>query len=102
MDNVGGVFVVLLAGMGLACAISVIEFVWRYKKLESKVNIKHTELVKRAITQTNTNVFNINRYGPHHNPTNGHYSQVAQRIVNVISECSFLSKVGCNILVPQC
>ena len=32
LDNVGGVFVVLLAGMGVACTIAVIEFLWKYRK----------------------------------------------------------------------
>ena len=31
LDSVGGVFVVLLAGMGLACATSVLEYVWNRK-----------------------------------------------------------------------
>ena len=29
LANVGGVFVVLLAGMGLACLIAVFEFIWK-------------------------------------------------------------------------
>ena len=33
LANVGGVFVVLLAGMGLACLIAVFEFIWRSRKL---------------------------------------------------------------------
>ena len=45
LDNVGGVFVVLLAGMGVACTIAVVEFVWKSRKLEKKSNLKHTDLV---------------------------------------------------------
>ena len=37
LDNVGGIFVVLLAGMGVACAISIVEFVYKSQKLEKKV-----------------------------------------------------------------
>jgi hypothetical protein len=33
LANVGGVFVVLLAGMGLACLIAVAEFVWKSRRL---------------------------------------------------------------------
>ena len=61
LDNVGGIFVVLLAGMGIACSIAVIEYIWKYKRLEKKVNIRHSDLVKKAIAQTNTNLFYINR-----------------------------------------
>ena len=61
LDNVGGIFVVLLAGMGVACAISVGEFVWKSRKLERKVNVRHSDLVKIAIAQTNTNMFYIRK-----------------------------------------
>ena len=37
MDSVGGVFVVLIAGMGVACAISVVEYLWKGGSLERKV-----------------------------------------------------------------
>lgn len=33
LANVGGVFVVLLAGMGLACLIAVFEFIWKSRKM---------------------------------------------------------------------
>lgn len=33
LDNVGGVFVVLMAGLGFACIISVCEFIWRSRKV---------------------------------------------------------------------
>ena len=39
MDSVGGVFVVLIAGMGVACAISVMEYLWKGGSLERKVNM---------------------------------------------------------------
>lgn len=37
--NVGGVFVVLMGGMGIACVIAVCEFVWKSRKvaIEEKV-----------------------------------------------------------------
>ena len=38
LDSVGGIFVVLIAGMGIACAISVIEFLWKGGRLERKVS----------------------------------------------------------------
>ena len=38
LDSVGGIFVVLIAGMGIACAISVIEFLWKGGRLEKKVS----------------------------------------------------------------
>ena len=61
LDNVGGIFVVLLAGMGIACSIAVFEYIWKSRRLEKKINIRHSDLVKKAIVQTNTNMFYINR-----------------------------------------
>ena len=61
LDNVGGIFVVLLAGMGIACSIAVIEYIWKSRRLEKKINVRHSDLVKKAIVQTNTNMFYINR-----------------------------------------
>ena len=49
LDNVGGIFVVLLAGMGIACSIAVIEYIWKSRILEKKINIHHSYLVKKAI-----------------------------------------------------
>ena len=39
LANVGGVFVVLMGGMGIACVIAVCEFVWKSRKvaIEEKV-----------------------------------------------------------------
>ncbi len=55
----------------------MLEFVWRYKKLETKCNVKHIDLVRRGITQTNTNVFNIGKH--HEHETCANYTQVDQR-----------------------
>lgn len=33
MANVGGVFVVLIGGMGVACVIAVCEFLWKSRKI---------------------------------------------------------------------
>ena len=42
LANVGGVFVVLLAGMGLACLIAVFEFIWKSRKLANEDNVRIT------------------------------------------------------------
>lgn len=42
LANVGGVFVVLMGGMGVACVIAVCEFVWKSRKVateEQRVNM---------------------------------------------------------------
>lgn len=39
LNNVGGVFVVLLAGMGLASVIAVCEFVWKSRKLATEEHV---------------------------------------------------------------
>lgn len=33
LANVGGVFVVLMGGMGVACVVAVFEFVWKSRKI---------------------------------------------------------------------
>jgi hypothetical protein len=33
LANVGGVFVVLMGGMGVACVIAVCEFLWKSRKI---------------------------------------------------------------------
>lgn len=40
LANVGGVFVVLMGGMGFACVIAVCEFIWKSRKVavEERVN----------------------------------------------------------------
>jgi len=40
LANVGGVFVVLLAGMGLACLIAVFEFIWKSRQLASDDHVR--------------------------------------------------------------
>ena len=57
LDSVGGVFVVLLAGMGIACATSVIEFLWKGKAKNSKA--KDSSMVVKALANTNSNIFKI-------------------------------------------
>ena len=42
LDSVGGIFVVLIAGMGLACAISILEFLWKGGSMERKVSLSLT------------------------------------------------------------
>ena len=59
LDSVGGVFVVLIAGMGIACAISVMEFIWKGSSLEKKAKVKPSSLVAKALYNTNSNLFNI-------------------------------------------
>ena len=41
--------------------MSTSEYIWKSKRLEKKINVRHRDLVKKAITQTNTNMFYINR-----------------------------------------
>jgi hypothetical protein len=36
LDSVGGVFLVLLTGKGIACVTSVLEFLWKGKSQTSK------------------------------------------------------------------
>ena len=59
LANVGGVFVVLLAGMGLACLIAVFEFIWKSRKLASSENVRHSSLVAKALSHTNENMFHV-------------------------------------------
>ena len=37
------------------------EYIWKSKRLEKKINVRHRDLVKKAISQTNSNMFYINR-----------------------------------------
>lgn len=39
LSNVGGVFVVLIAGMGVACVIAVCEFVWKSRKVATEERV---------------------------------------------------------------
>ena len=59
MANVGGVFVVLLAGMGLACLIAVFEFIWKSRKLATDENVRHSKLIAKALSHTNENMFHV-------------------------------------------
>ena len=45
LDSVGGIFVVLIAGMGIACVISVLEFMWKGGSLEKKVSFVNRNLL---------------------------------------------------------
>ncbi|XP_034252804.1 glutamate receptor ionotropic, kainate 2-like isoform X2 [Thrips palmi] len=66
LANVGGVFVVLLGGMGVACVIAVAEFVWKARKvaveeresLETKVSLDHLHFSPPCMVLTNA-------HGPH-------------------------------------
>lgn len=59
LANVGGVFVVLMAGMGLACLIAVFEFVWKSRKLATEESVRHSHLVCKALSNTNMNSFRL-------------------------------------------
>ena len=50
MDSVGGVFVVLIAGMGVACAISVMEYLWKGGSLERKVCMVNTNNISYVLS----------------------------------------------------
>lgn len=39
LANVGGVFVVLMGGMGVACVIAVCEFVWKSRKVATEERV---------------------------------------------------------------
>ena len=59
VDSVGGVFVVLIGGMGVACLISVLEFLWKRRSLENKAGgVLASSLVARALINTNCETFN--------------------------------------------
>ena len=63
VDSVGGVFVVLIGGMGIACLISVLEFFWKRRSLESKAGgVLATSLVVRALVNTNCETFRTARH----------------------------------------
>ena len=57
MANVGGVFVVLLAGMGLACLIAVFEFIWKSRKLATEDNVRHNQFICKGFSHTNKHLF---------------------------------------------
>ena len=41
LANVGGVFVVLMGGMGVACVIAVCEFVWKSRKVAVEERVRN-------------------------------------------------------------
>lgn len=50
LANVGGVFVVLLAGMGMACLIAVFEFIWKSRRLTRQSNsVSHARLLGKSV-----------------------------------------------------
>ena len=57
MANVGGVFVVLLAGMGLACLIAVFEFIWKSRKLATEDNVRHNQFICKGFSHTSKHLF---------------------------------------------
>lgn len=40
LANVGGVFVVLMGGMGVACVVAVFEFVWKSRKIAVEERVR--------------------------------------------------------------
>ena len=36
LDNVGGIFLVLQAGLGIVCSVAVIGYIWKSRRLEKK------------------------------------------------------------------
>lgn len=61
LANVGGVFVVLLAGMGLACLIAVFEFIWKSRKLATEDNVRHNQFICKGFSHTSKHLFTINK-----------------------------------------
>ena len=62
LANVGGVFVVLLAGMGLACLIAVFEFIWKSRKLATEDNVRHNQFICKGFSHTSKHLFKIKKY----------------------------------------
>ena len=95
-DSVGGVFVVLIAGMGCACAISVLEFIWKGASLEKKAKVKPASLVAKALYNTNSNLFNVAGIQKQTNT-----DQTACPHGRVTIPCSVLSLSNCPHLVSE-
>ena len=55
----GGVFVVLLAGMGLACLIAVFEFIWKSRKLATEDNVRHNQFICKGFSHTSKQIFTV-------------------------------------------
>uniref|UniRef100_A0A4D5R939 Glutamate receptor ionotropic, kainate 2 n=1 Tax=Scolopendra viridis TaxID=118503 RepID=A0A4D5R939_SCOVI len=49
VENVGGVFVLLMAGMGLACIVGIIEFLWNTQKMSIEENNTFKEQLKKEL-----------------------------------------------------
>ena len=52
LDNVGGVFVVLVGGMGISCIIAIFEFIWKSRKLAIEEHVskhKYTLIFERYL-----------------------------------------------------
>lgn len=45
LANVGGVFVVLMGGMGVACVIAVCEFVWKSRKVAVDERVRNSTFI---------------------------------------------------------
>ena len=45
LPNVGGVFVVLLGGMGVACLIAAVEFLWESKNTAKEEGVRGEKLL---------------------------------------------------------
>ncbi|KAK4883092.1 hypothetical protein RN001_006411 [Aquatica leii] len=50
LANIGGVFVVLMGGMGIACVIAVCEFVWKSRKVAVEEREVSSEKIRRLDT----------------------------------------------------
>ena len=54
--NVGGVFVVLVAGLGLSLIVAILEFVWKSRKTadddQDKVRVIIVHILPAIVTQT--------------------------------------------------
>ena len=74
LDSVGGVFVVLLAGMGIALATSVLEFLWKGRAKKSKG--KQSSMVVKTLANRNSNLFQM-----------GGFKNNSARSFNVVRIC---------------
>lgn len=43
----GGVFVVLMGGMGVACVVAVFEFVWKSRKIAVEERVRNNGMTKK-------------------------------------------------------
>jgi hypothetical protein len=82
LANVGGVFVVLLAGMGLACLIAVFEFIWKSRKLATEDNVRHSQLICKGFSHTNQSQFVLSKPIDRHQTSNSCNSQLPNTTTN--------------------